>query len=87
MISALMHTSPRCRIYMVGGLMRMTNVNHSLSVSKTRNFFRFFVNSRGKVYTFIFTIYDKLSKFAAMLLKETCSYQVTIPKSMVNIPK
>ena len=87
MISALMHPSPRSRIYMVGGLIRMADVNRSLSVSRTRNFFRFFVNSRGKVYTFIITIYGKLSRFAAMLLKETCTYQVTIPESMVNVPK
>lgn len=67
--------------------MCMANVNRSLSVSRIRNFSSFFINSRCKVYTFILTIYGKLSRFTAMLLKEICTYRETIPESMVNVPK
>jgi len=64
----------------------MANVNRSLSDSRTRQFSRFFVACRGKIYTFILTIYSGLCRSPAMLLNETCTYQVTAPKSMVNGP-
>ena len=63
----------------------MTNVNRSLSESRTKQFSRFFVDYRGKFY--ILTIYCGLCRSVAMLLNETCTYQVTVPKSVVNVPK
>jgi hypothetical protein len=65
----------------------MTNVNRSLSESRTKQFTRFFIDYRGKFYTFILTIYCGLFRSVAMLLNETCTYQVTAPKSVVNVPK
>lgn len=65
----------------------MTNVNRSFSESRTKQFSRFFVDYRGKFYIFILTIYCGLCRSVAMLLNETCTYQVTVPKSVVNVPK
>jgi hypothetical protein len=80
-------THPQGRIDMVGGPVRMANVNPSLSEFGTRQFSRLFVVCHGKIYTFILTIYSRLCRSAVMLLNETCTYRVTVPKSIVNVPK
>jgi len=65
----------------------MADVNHNLSEFSTKQFSKLFDAYRSKIYTFILIIYCRLCRSAAMLLNETCIYQVTVPKSMVNVPK
>jgi hypothetical protein len=45
---------------MVGGPVRMANVNRNLIESRNRQFSRLFVACRGKIYTFILVIYSGL---------------------------
>ncbi|HUU20391.1 MAG TPA: hypothetical protein VMW72_24800 [Sedimentisphaerales bacterium] len=63
----------------------MANVNCSLNDSRTKQFSRLFVACRGEIYTFILTIWSGLRGSAAMLLNETCTYQVAVPKSVVDV--
>ena len=63
----------------------MADVNHSLSKAKIKQFSRLFIACRGKSYAFILIIYGGLCRSAAMLLNEICTYQVTVPKSVVEV--